>query len=70
MKIHDILKSDKTYQEKFDEAKEQYLKAIEWIDSQTLETAEKYYEMLRETLEGVRHLYCMVELGYDPMEEQ
>ena len=71
MKIDDILNSNKSYSEKLDLAIEQWNKASEWMDKQTdVKVIAKYYEHLQETLEAVRHLYCMKNLGYDPVKDE
>ena len=70
MKIKEILESDLSWEEKFSRAVLIYETQSLWLDEQTKDTIEKYYEKLKETLEAVRHLHCMYKLGYDPIKDQ
>ena len=71
MKIEEILESDLTWKEKFEKAKEIFEKQMQWLNSEERTTEEKvkYYNKFQETLEAVRHLYCMYMVGYDPNED-
>ncbi len=67
-KCKEILNLDISNDEKLERVKKLYEEACEWMNGQETVTAEKYTEMFSEVLETARHLHCVVNLGYDPVD--